>query len=565
MPPVANTGSPTSNWPSVIEKHVESFKKGEKKAWDKNLRTFLGDFWTGTTVGASEAEMIKTSTNFVLPLVETALSNTRPANPRVTLNPRTKVDATQVEQGTTIVNYSLQQGGWKDELGVAIYNVVMCGRGPVKTTFDFETDLPITRFIDPRNYFFDRTAQRFDDMKYEIEATLLSKREMERKIEAGVYPSWVLEVQSAEAYPNWLVPGEKKEVGGLRDYQTWFMVYEVYDREAGMVFHYLPNDKRPILEDKLIFRPYDLLTFTFNGTDCGGVSEVSLIMANQEEYNWTSTYLLQNLRMNAGGATYYDARLSTTDKQNAQVQLANIIGARIPVNVPSGSRIDEMFFSPMAPPVHPLASQILGSQREGMSYVSAMSDSARAQTIGAKTATEMEHIKQQMLDRLGPRIGRIDSFTEAVAAKQFFLAQRYMSKERVVQLTGEKEWRTVNPFTLEGVDATFDIVAYNPIKKNAAVRLETLRGLVPLVVNNPRVNQGAFLAAIFSDLGMGDAEALLYTDEQMAQQAAAAQQAQAAAMQPQPDAAANPSTPLDPAAPPQDPTAGSMPPGGPQP
>lgn len=553
MPP---TG-PTALWPNIIDRHINDFKSGEKRAWDRNLRTVNGDFWAATTVGASEAALIKTSTNFMLPLVETSTANLLAPNPQVTLNARAMASKDQVEQGQTITNYGLQAGKWRKELGTTIYHVILYGRGPVKTVFDFERDLAVTRFVDPRNYFFDKTAQRFEDMKYEIEATLLSRRTMERKVEEKVYPSWALSKSSAEQYPTWMIPGDKREVNELRNYQQWFLVYEVYDREAGVVFHYLPFDPKPILEDELIFRPYDLLTFTYNGENCGGVSEVGLLMPNQEEYNWTETFLLNNLRANAGGVTYYDGRITSTDKQAKQITAP--IGSRVPVNVPGGSTLQDCFYVPPVPMVPPLAQEMLGRKREGMAYVSALSDSQRGQTIGAKTATEMEWIKQQIRDRLGPRLSDIDDLTTAVATKQFFLNQRYMRNEKVVQLLGEKEWRTVNPFTLEGIEATFDIVPYSPLKNNKAVRLEALRSLVPLMENNPYIKQRALWAQVFEDIEMGAAEDLLYTDEEVAARAQPPPMPGA----PPEGAPPNAATPLAPDAAPAEP--GGMPPGGPQP
>jgi hypothetical protein len=559
-PPVKpHAAQPTSQWPSIIEKHVASYKAGEKKAWDKNQAFFLGNPWANTQVGESEALLDKTSTNFVLPLVETAQANILPPNPRVTLNARTPANRDQMEQGATIVNYFLQQGKWRKETAIGIYNVVMCGRCPFKTTWDFDADRAITRFIDPRNYFFDRTAQRFEDMKYEIEATLLTRRQMERKIEEGVYPSWAIDKQSAEQYPTWLVPGDKQEVNGLRNFASWFMVYEVYDREAGIVFHYLPNDRRPILTDDLIFRPYDLLTFTYNGTDCGGVSEVSLIMSNQEEYNWSQTYELNRQRFDIP-VDYFDARTSTTDKEDKNAAVVKL-GSKVPITPHGDKTVAQSFYRPPPLSPHPLAQQNLGHMRESMAYVSALSDSQRGQTIGAKTATEMEWIKQQIRDRLGPRIANVDELTESVAAKMFFLAQRYMREEKVVQLIGEKEWKTVNPFTLEGVDATFDIVAYNPLRMNPAVRIEALRNLQPLVVGNPYVKQRPFLEMLFRDIQAGEPGDMLYTDEEVA--ARAAPPAPTPGAPPDPGAPAPAlSTPLDPGAPPAEiPATGSMPPG----
>ena len=549
----------SASWPDVIARSLEDYKRRDRPAWDKNLKHFLGDAWAATTVGESEAELIKTSTNFVLPLVETAQANISPPNPRVTLNPRSPANRDQIEQGTTIVNYMLQQGKWRWEANMAIYHVVMCGRGPVKTTWDFDRDLAVSRFLDPRNYFFDRTAQRFEDMKYEIEATLLTKRQMERKIEEGVYPSWALERGQAQ-YPDWIAPAESKALAGIKNYQTWYPVYEVYDREAGVVFHYLLDVREPLMEDALVYRPYDLLTFTYNGTDCGGVSEVGLIMANLENYNWTETFELNRLR-NDIPVDYYDARLTSTDKEAKKLQAP--LGAKVPVKPPDNRTIAESIYRP--PPVapHPLAQDNLAKMREAMGYVSAMSDSQRAQTIGAKTATEMEWIKQQIRDRLGPRIAAVDELTAAVAAKQFFLAQRYMREEKVVQLVGEKEWRTVNPFTIEGVEATFDIVPYNPMRMNAAVRIEALRNLQPLIQNNPWVKQRAVAAAIFKDVQLGNDESeFLYTPEEFAQMQAAQQAAQPASPAVDPGAPApSPATPLDSAPAPADP--GGMPPGGP--
>lgn len=550
---------PTANWPSIIERHVADLKSGEKKAWDKNLEHFNGRAWAATDVGASEAELIKTSTNFVLPLVETAQANLLPPNPRVTLNPRKPADREQIEQGGTIVNYSLQRGKWRKETGMGLFYTVMYGRAPFKTTFDFDTDLPVTRAIDPKNYFFDRTATRFEDMKYEIEATLLSRKQMERKVDEGAYPSWIFETRSGETYPQWLLPGERKPVDGLRDYQTWYLVYEVYDREAGVVFHYLSGERSPILEDALIFRPYDLLTFTFNGVDCGGVSEVSIIRSNQENYNWTDTFELNRHRLSVP-VTYYDKKLATADQQHKQLQAP--LGARVPVSVPENRSIAESFYQPPLPMSSGLSIDILARQRESMAYVSALSDSQRGQTIGAKTATEMEWIKQQIRDRLGPRLALVDELTESIASKHFFLAQRFMREEKVVQLIGEKEWRTVNPFTLEGVDATFDIVAYNPMKMNAAVRLEALRNLQPILVNNPYVKQRKLAEILLRDVQAGEVEDLLLTDEELAAQQAPPAGAPPGAPLPPPGAPTpSPATPLDPAPPPIDP--GSMPPGGP--
>jgi hypothetical protein len=482
-------------WISIIDQHVNRAKAGDFKLFNKVDKYVLGDPWAETTVGASEAELIKTSTNFARPILETAASLLVPPNPQVSAQPRNPLNEDQILGVDGVVNHSLDVGRWRDELTVVVENAVKYGRGPTKTTWDGDSDLPVTRFLDPRNYFYDQTAQRFEDVRYEIEATLLSKRDMEKRIAEEMYPPTALERQNAERYPTWLLPDGRAELNDLKNYQPWYLVWEVHDRESGKVKHFLPEDNDPILDDDLIFRPYDLLTFSYNGKDIGGVSEIGLILANQEEYNWTETFLLNILRFSIPGI-FYDNRATTTDKM-VKVQNAPL-GAAMPLNINNeiDGGIANVFFQRPFPQQPPLAQEMLARKREGMMFVSALSDAQRGQTVGAKTATEMEFIKSQIRDRLGPRIGKVDGLTERVAEKHLFLASRFMQKEKVLQLTGSKVWTPISPWTIEGVSAAFKMVPYSPMMQNKALRVETLRNIQPLLAGNPNIDQRKLAEAL---------------------------------------------------------------------
>lgn len=505
-------------WQNVIEMHVARARTGEFKLFDKVSRFFLGDAWTDTSQGASEAELIKTSTNFVFPVVETATSVLIPPNPQVSANPRNPLSTDQVAGIEGVVNLSLDAGQYRSELAVVVQNVVMYGRGPVKTTWDEATDLPVTKFIDPRCYFFDQTAQRHADVRYEIEATLLSKGDMERKVASGYYPKLALERQSAERYPQWLLPDGKLEIDSLKNYQPWYLVWEVHDRESGRVKHFLPGERDPILDDELVFRPYDLLTFNYNGKNCGGISEIGLILPNQEEYNWTETFLLNILRFGIPG-TFYDADILSTD-QAVKVVTAPL-GAYIPLKVPSSLKKEGMAsaFMSRPMPVYPMgANEMLEKKRAGMAHVSALSDAQRGQTVGAKTATELAFIEGNTKNRLRPRQSKVDELTERVAEKHGFLASKYMRKEKVQQIVGSQDWATFSPWTIADVSTAFKMVAYSPMESNKAVRIETLRNIQPLIVGNPWVNQRKMTEQMFKLMEM---DGLVYSEAEMQAQLAA--------------------------------------------
>jgi hypothetical protein len=437
-----------------------------------------------------------------------------PPNPQVSAEPVGIIDPQKVRIGESLVNWSLRAGGYRGELKTAVSNTVKFGRGPMKTTWDATRDMPVTRFVDVRNYFFDRTAQRWDAVKYEIEATLLSKSQMRKKVESGFYKAESLARQEPDRYPQWLLPAGRREHDNLKDYQPWYLVWEVYDREEGKVLHFLPNNGEPILESDLTYRPYDMLTFNYNGEDVGGISEIGLILPNAEEYNWTETFLLNILRFGIPG-TFYDSAITTNDKVVKALQAP--LGSYIPLQVPGNRTLAESFMSRPMPVYPPIANDMLAKKRDSISFVSALSDATRGQTVGAKTATELAFIEGNTKNRLRPRQSQVDELTESVSQKQLLLMSRYMSKPKVAKLTGSTDFTEISPWDVDGVEASFKMSPYSPMESNKAVKLEQLRNMQPMFQNNPYVKQGALTRRIFELMEETD---LVYTDAEVAAQAA---------------------------------------------
>lgn len=512
--------SPTT----IIEQQISHFQTGEKVLFDKVDDFFLGSPWTQTTVGASEAALLKTSTNFVFPIVETATSVLVPSNPQVTVD-RERLDeempSEALEMAEDYINYTLRRGKWPEELSFSVQSAVKYGRAPVKTTWDAENDRPVSRFLDPRNYHFDRTAPRWDDVRYEFEATLLSRADIEKKIKAGFYSADALKDVRGDRYPTWMEPKGNSDhnMQQLRNYQPWFLVYEFYDRERGKVQHII--DRKVVMEDDIAYRPYELLSFNFNGRDVGGISEIGLILSNQEEYNWTETFLLNILRYGIPGVLYDSRAVTDTQMQKLmEAPLGSFFGVPLPPNVAS---IGDVFMNRPVVQPPPGAEEMLAKKRDGIAFVSAISDAQRSQTVGAKTATELAFMEGNTRNRLRPRQNRVDALTAAIAEKHLYLASKYMQKPRTFARPGSDLWTTIDPYTLGDVRAAFKMVPYSPMETNKAVKAETLRNLQSMLVNNPNVNQRKLTAKM---LHLLDEDDLLMSEEELAAQQAAMQAAQ---------------------------------------
>lgn len=519
MPP--SSRDTATNWSNVIQQHVTAFRAREKVAYDRALAYCNGNAWADPTVGQSEVDIQRTSTNLIFPIVETAMTSLVPPNPALSMRTRRPAPSASIQAGEALINYFLKTGRYRTELQRCTYHAVMYGLGVMKTGWDPITDRAVTNFVDPRNYFCDMTALREENIKYEIEATLLSKKEVQDKVDAGIYPASALE-KAADQYPTWMLPNKRPDAGiegssateakNLMNYQSWYLIYEVYDREHGVVHHFTPSDNKPLLTDQLVYRPYDLLVFNFNGENVRGLSEVALILDNQKEYNWTESYLLTLLRHSIPG-TYYDASMSSTDEE--QKRLIMPIGGMAPVKVPSNRTVAELFFPKPLPQVPPLADQMMAGKRDAIAFVSSLAAAQRGQVIGAKTATELAFIKGQIQDRLSSRQREIFELTARVGEKQYLLAQKYMASEKVVEVTGG-EWLTVAPNTLEQIEAVFEMATYSATESNPAVRAESLRMAYPILSANPLISQKRLLEELLraQELPL----TLMLSDEEIAKQ-----------------------------------------------
>ena len=170
MPPSRESAT---NWSNVIQQHVTAFRSREKIAYDRALAYCNGNAWADPTTGQSEVDIQRTSTNLIFPIVETAMTSLVPPNPALTMKPRKPVPTEVTQAGEALINYFLKTGRYRTELQRCVYHAVMYGLGVMKTGWDPTTDRAVTTFVDPRNYFCDMTALREENLKYEVEATLL--------------------------------------------------------------------------------------------------------------------------------------------------------------------------------------------------------------------------------------------------------------------------------------------------------------------------------------------------------------------------------------------------------
>jgi hypothetical protein len=310
------------------------------------------------------------------------------------------------------------------------------------------------------------------------------------------------------------------------------MVYEFYDLESNTVVHYHKGTDHVLFKGQLDFVPFSMFSLNHSGVDCTGLSEVQLVLDQQTNINQLLTLWKRITYLNVPKILYDAGKIDSAALDKA---MEAMVGSFVPVDAEG---VDEMrnfgalFYDMPRPQVPEAIISFIARLEADAAFQSALAEAARGQVAGAKTATEMAIIDAQMRTRLATREGHLNTALEDVAAKMFYLMQRYMKKPKMVRLSGSDLFTHLGTQQLKQLKMDFEMVSYNPIRKNPAVLLETLQAMVPLLAQAPNVDMFKLFEELVSGLGLPNRiiipEAQARQAMAQAQQAAAAQQQQVA-------------------------------------
>lgn len=469
----------TRSWLPLIHQSIKAHQLEERKQWDKVRAWLQGRYWTQTT-GENEGDLLKSSINYAFALVETAASSLVPKNPQATVASRSPDDdgdqtARKIESW---VNISLAQNVFKDEQFLSIQDVILYGRSIFKTTWDPKTNTATVRRLDPRTVLFDLTAQRTRDIRYYIELTYLTVDEFAARVGKGLYTLTNPDnMPNGGAYPEWFqeqwspnAEGGADRFKELRDWEKWVPVYEVYDIDRKQVSHWIDGQDTPVmLDDEDFYCPYTLYYLNSNAQDCRGLSEILLVAPTIDDINRTLTYILNIIRRQIPRVAYDSTSMTADDVMKINTAPA---GAWVPVKSQNGLPINGAFAPTPIPVLPPDVMTYLAKQESNLSFVSALAEAQRGQVTGARTATEMALIDQQLRNRLIGRQDRVDSALVDVVKKMIHLGSRYLPgtvSVRVGDGKGAEAWEKLSRKDIASIDVDVEVVPYSPIENNRAV------------------------------------------------------------------------------------------------
>ncbi len=519
----------------LIEQHLTYYKDYEKNDFDRARSFYRGDFYetfekSGAILDARMSSMFAQK-NMIYAVTDTAISSLLGPNPQVAAMPQTPDSQEMAGAVNGLMEWAFRSVNMRRRSALALMDAVLCKRGIFKVSWDAKADAPILSNPNPASVFFDLNARDNADIRYWIQACPLTPAAYKAKVKAGRYEHH--DDIEPEAYPTWMLDDvQKTSMTKFSTTNKRVLVYEFYDLESNQVIHYHMGADHILFKGTLDFVPFSMFSLNHSGVDCTGLSEVQLILDQQTNINQLLTLWKRITYLNVPKILYDAGKIDSSTLDKA---MEAMVGSFVPVDAEG---VDEMrnfgalFYEMPRPNVPEIVIAFIQRLENDAAFQSALAEAARGQVAGAKTATEMAIIDAQMRTRLATREGHLNTALEDAASKMFYLMQRYMKKPKMVRLSGSDMFNFIGAQQLRQLDMDFEMVSYNPIRKNPAVLLETLQALVPLLAQAPNIDTFKLFEELVSGLGLPNRliipEAQARQAQMAAAQAAAAQQQQVA-------------------------------------
>lgn len=528
--------NPAKKFPAII-KQQKTKLDGERKRWAKWARWYRSEFFRTNDedyemdgslgVPNYNSDEITMEQNFVYSYCDTMVANIVPPNPQVTVQPRKEDLREAAKLREMLINDCLRRNKVHAKLWKLTTRASVWPRAFMKTVWNPKRRTPIFRVIDPKNIFFDNSVEEYEDIRYIIEVTVLTRGEFEKRAKGkgrkkGIYDKEVADRATFGAFPQWLkdpLKDSPSDMYASQNVYQWITIYEVYDFVSDKFFHFMDDVDEPLLEDNLPYtnlrNPYQILTFNDNLKDIGGMSDVQLIQTAQERLNeidtlemWHSKTSIPVMLINGG----------LVDDPAVLMDLLEDIGGPGEIGVIDTKArvgIGDVIGSTPIPQFSPNFSQMRARCIETIEFVLGIPAYSRGMVGQSDVATELALADTATRTRNARRQKAVYDVIawmgEAVIAlyKEFMrpdevIPARLLDSPNVEQLT--KELLVMNE-NERALDYDYEAVPFSAPEANRVVLLKQLERFAPVLLNNPMVNQDKLIQQLLDLLLMPNVKA----------------------------------------------------------
>ena len=518
----------------IIKTH-KGKSRTERKEWDRWRSWYLSEYW-GTqpeqpmgSYPIEQGEDVNFQTNYPYAYMDTMIANVCPQNPQVTVKARREKFRESAQFREALINDSFQRGDLHTVLWKTATNASLCGRAFTKAVWNFRRQSVELYSVDPRFIFFDMSAQKWQDIRYLVEVTVLTEAEFKSRAEkkgaeGSMYNPKVAKKAKYGGYPTWLKDKARDATllnEASRNVYKWVTVYEVYDFEgAGRYYHYLPDVEEPLFEGELPYRyvrnPFTMLTFNENMTDLGGLSDVKLIQSLQERLNEIDTLELWHAQSSMPVMLVNTALADNPEDIMTALRDANQPGSLVALHGKANAPMSDIVGQTPIPAISPSFSQMRDRCNQVIEFILGIPQYSRGVVGVADVATEVALADTATRTRNGRRIKMVEDVVVELAEyivglyEEFLPADtelpvRLTDSQKVLEVTRESlEFAKDRPIHDNPLDYDYAAIPYSPTEDHKLVQLQKLQQYLPLLIEAPNVDKEKLVIKLLDLLHMRD-------------------------------------------------------------
>lgn len=441
---------------SIVEAHVKRAEQ-EHPVWDKHRALYRCENWgeTSRTVGLSNVETedeVFFESGSLYAYVDTMVASVVPLNPQVNVRARRAGQDKVAQYRQELVNYILKLCESHSILWKLSTFASVNPRGILKAVWNYKLNRPDFRVLDPKFFFYDITADRWDDIKYACEVSMLTQAEFESRVNRGVrasrkdkrkqYNKEIADKVRGDKYPKWLgnsESGENSLNARTRDIFKWVTVYEFYDftSPGGLYSHFaeqggnviempLYEGGRPYL---FLKNPFYLHTFTDSLEDSGGMSDASIVENPVRRRDELNTLVLRYMHTSIPIPLVNEKKLDDPEAFHDQYANARSPGDIVRASLKGDATWDQAIQWSTTPDVSPAFKQFDELLDSEIQYRLGMPQYARGEAGASDVATELALIDKALNTRQGKRVKNLFSVIRFMAKAIIQLYEEFMPQD----------------------------------------------------------------------------------------------------------------------------------------
>ena len=518
----------------LIDAH-RSKNSDETDKWDRWRKWHVSEFWSGGTDGpqGSGQDMadsdLSMETNYSFAFTDTMIANVTPTNPQITITPRRDALEEAGKFREALVNDTLVRVNAHERLWQVAAHASVYGRAFLKTVWNTRRHTPDFLVLDPRSVWFDLSAARWEDIRYLIEVTVLTKSDFESRIRKKgakdrFYDPKVADRAQFAAYPEWLkdsAGGGSHMTDASEEVFEWVVIYEVFDFTSGdgKCYHFLDGIPQPLFEGDLPYRfvrnPYRMLTFNDNLTDIGGLSDVKLIAPMLERLNELDTLAVWFAQTSIPFMVMNSGLVDNPEHAKRLFREGSSPGTVIDIAGKANARIDDIIKTVGSPSLVPEFKGQRDRLAQTIEFVLGIPQYSRGVVGVTDVATEVALADSATRTRNGRRQKSMLDTVVWMSRSIIGLYMEYLGDETVLplRLTDNPKAQQIGRLDLgfqlikaemgEGpLDYDYEAVAYSPTENNRLVQLKNLTQYMELLLNSPAVNKVKLVKKVLELLQM---------------------------------------------------------------